>query len=89
MQKTREDIMNSPSDHGMTRRETLAGAGAVLLDGPRLRPAVAARVRAPGLCLCGLVHERAQRKARGNGINAYRIDRQQAPGPTFNKSATW
>src|SRR5215475_7683221 len=66
----REDIMNS-SRHGMTRRETLAGVGAALLAAPAFaqQPAAARPIYA----YVGSFTS-AERKARGNGINVFRMD---------------
>lgn len=60
--------MKSPN--GMTRRETLVGAGAVLLA------TAAAAQQSPARAAYAYVGSftSAERKARGNGINVYRMD---------------
>jgi 6-phosphogluconolactonase (cycloisomerase 2 family) len=67
-------MMNTPGTNGMTRRETLAGAGAFLLAAPAAAQQPAAPP--PGSTAYAYVGSftSAERKARGNGINVYKMD---------------
>ena len=59
------------SQHAMTRRETLVGAGAVLLAAPAFaQQPTAGR---PVYAYVGSFTS-AERKARGNGVNVFRIN---------------
>jgi 6-phosphogluconolactonase len=64
--------MNSQHDNGSTRREALAGAAALLVAAPALTQPAAAQSRATYAYVGSLTS--AERKARGNGINVYRMD---------------
>jgi 6-phosphogluconolactonase (cycloisomerase 2 family) len=68
--KIREDIMNSSNTLGMTRREALIGAGAALLASPAFAQ------QSPGRPVYAYVGSftSAERKARGNGVNVFRMD---------------
>ena len=64
--------MDSSDGHGPTRRETLAGAAAFLATAPAFAQPASAQTRAAYAYVGSFTS--AQRKARGNGINVYRID---------------
>src|ERR1700674_573421 len=69
-------MMNSPGSIGLTRRETLAGAGASLLATPafaQLAVTAPSSDAAPAYAYVGSFTS-AERKARGNGINVYKMD---------------
>src|SRR5262245_57018826 len=61
--------MNSTTDNGLTRRATLAGAAAVLAT-----PALAQQPAGRPVCAYVGSFTTEQRKARGNGINVFRMD---------------
>ncbi len=60
--------MTSPNDNGVTRRDAIVGAGALMMTAPAF--AQAAR---PTYAYVGSFTS-AERKARGNGINVFRMD---------------
>jgi 6-phosphogluconolactonase len=69
-------MMNSPGSIGLTRRDTLAGAGASLLATPafaQLAVTAPSSDTAPAYAYVGSFTS-AERKARGNGINVYKMD---------------
>jgi 3-carboxymuconate cyclase len=64
--------MNSQHDNGSTRREALAGAAALLVAAPALAQQAAAQSRGTYAYVGSFTS--AERKARGNGINVYRMN---------------
>jgi 6-phosphogluconolactonase len=64
--------MNSQHDNGSTRREALAGAAALLVAAPALAQQTVAQSRATYAYVGSFTS--AERKARGNGINVYRMN---------------
>jgi 6-phosphogluconolactonase len=66
--------MNTPGTNGMTRRETLAGAGAFLLAAPAAAQQPAASPPTGAAYAYVGSFTSAERKARGNGINVYKMD---------------
>src|ERR1035437_677265 len=64
--------MNSQHDNGSTRREALAGAAALLVAAPALAQQAAAQSRGTYAYVGSFTN--AERKARGNGINIYRMN---------------
>src|SRR5438874_7263260 len=68
--------MKSPDTNDLTRRETLAGIGASLLATPaaaQLAVPAPADAAAAAYAYVGSFTS-AERKARGNGINVYKMD---------------
>ena len=64
--------MNSQHDNGSTRREALAGAAALLVAAPALAQQAAAQSHGTYAYVDSFTS--AERKARGNGINVYRMN---------------
>src|SRR5262245_60055041 len=68
--QNREEKMHSPDNSGLTRRAALAGGASLLMTSPAFAQ------QPPGNPIYAYVGSftSAQRKARGNGINVFRMD---------------